>query len=103
MALDGAPTTALFNRLALDLPLDPDSRRQFEMLAERMATMLRPIVERAHDEGRLDRSIGTRQVVLVIRMISNLLLKHQSREEKQAVLVEVLALFRHGLLPRSVA
>ena len=102
MALDGAPTTALFNRLALDLPLDPDSRRQFEALAEQMTAMLRPIVERAHDDGRLDRAIGARQVVLVVRMISNLLLKHQSQEEKQAVLAEVLALFRHGLLPRPV-
>ena len=102
MALDGAPTTALFNRLALDLPLDPDSRRQFEALADRMAAMLRPIVERAHEGGRLDRSISARQVVLVVRMISNLLLKHQSREEKQAVLAEALALFHHGLLPRSL-
>lgn len=103
IALDGAATTALFHRLALDLPLDPGNRRHFEALAERMAEMLQPIVDRAHATGRLDPAIGARQVVLVVRMISNILLKHQSPEEKQAVLAELLALLDHGLLPRPVS
>ncbi|TCP34988.1 TetR/AcrR family transcriptional regulator [Sphingomonas sp. BK235] len=100
VVLEGASATALFTRLALDMPLDGADRAAFEGLRRRLELLFEPIAARAHRDGLLAPELGARDLVLAMRMLSGLLLKHGGEAERRQQLGDALRLLLVGLRPR---
>jgi AcrR family transcriptional regulator len=100
LAVRGAKTAALFNRLAADMPLDAESMAQFKALGGRLERVIQPAVDRAHAAGTLRLDAGAKEVVLGLRMVSGLLKSHPNDPETETVVDEALAILMRGLGPR---
>ena len=100
MVLKGAKASALFSRLAFEMPLDADNRAAFELLKSRLVELVQPFVDEAHADGRLRPGVTAEQIVLSMRMISGLLLPNLCEEDVRAQIAEALDLILEGLRPR---
>jgi len=100
LVMDGAQGSALYSRLASDMPFDAEHRAAFEKLGERLVRLLEPVAEKAHRDGALRADIGARQLMLVLRMLTGLLKPHLSRAEAEALIAEAMPLLTAGLRPR---
>ena len=96
----GQRATALYFRLAADLPLRGDRRAAFEALGRRAEAILAPYLERWHASGHLDRTIGSTELLLTVRMLSSLFLTPLDEEESDIRLPMVIKLVLNGLAPR---
>ncbi|MBY9061451.1 TetR/AcrR family transcriptional regulator [Sphingomonas yunnanensis] len=103
IVLDGAETAALFARLALDMPRDGADRAAFDGLRQRLERLFEPIAARAHRDGTLALELGARDLVLAMRMLSGLLLKHNSAAERRQQIDDALRLLLAGLRPRPTS
>jgi len=100
VVLDGAETATLFARLALDMPRDGADRAAFDGLRQRLERLFEPIAARAHRDGTLAPELGARDLVLAMRMLSGLLLKHNNAAERREQVDDALRLLLAGLRPR---
>ena len=103
VVLDGAETATLFARLALDMPRDGADRAAFDGLRQRLERLFEPIAARAHRDGTLAPELGARDLVLAMRMLSGLLLKHNNAAERRQQIDDALRLLLAGLRPRSIS
>ncbi len=101
MALAGVQASALFDRLAADLPMEGETRIALEDLALRLEGILSPFVDRGHADGSLDPRVTARQAMLALRMLGGLLLPQHSREAAEAMVAEAMPVLLHGLRPRG--
>jgi AcrR family transcriptional regulator len=101
VVLEGADAATLFARLALDMPRDGADRAAFDHLRRRLELLFEPIATRAHHEGTLARELGARDLVVAMRMLSGLLLKHNSATERRQQIDAALRLLLSGLRPRD--
>jgi AcrR family transcriptional regulator len=97
---EGRRATAIYVRLAADLPLQGERRAAFEALALRAAGVLQPFVARWHAEGTLDPAIDGLAVLVATRMVSGLFLRPEA-ENIDAELAAAVALVVRGLAPRG--
>lgn len=93
----GAKVSALFTRMAIELPLERDNFNEFHHLGARVASILEPLIAKAHDQGLLRPELGTYDVLLSMRMISGLLIPQMSDEEVQAKIDKAMELLMRGL------
>jgi AcrR family transcriptional regulator len=100
LVMDGAQGSALYSRLAADMPFDAEHRAAFDKLGERYVRLVQPVVEKAHGEGVLRPDIGARELLLVLRMLTGLLKPHLSPVEAQALVAKAMPLLMTGLRPR---
>ena len=103
VVLDGAETATLFARLALDMPRDGADRAAFDGLRQRLERLFEPIAARAHRDGVLAPELGARDLVLAMRMLSGLLLKHNNAAERREQVDDALRLLLSGLRPRPTS
>lgn len=103
VVLDGAETATLFARLALDMPRDGADRAAFDGLRQRLERLFEPIAARAHRDGTLAPELGARDLVLAMRMLSGLLLKHNNAAERRQQIDDALRLLLAGLRPRPIS
>ncbi len=96
----GALGSALFNRLAADMPLDDQNLAAFRDIGERTVRELEPFVAEAKAAGLVDAGVGANTFVLATRMVSALLLPHMSDEEMESEIDRGLAVIMDGLRPR---
>lgn len=93
----GARASALFTRLAIELPLERGHLDEMHQLGSRLGEALGPLVEKAHAEGVLRADIGAWELLLSMRMISGLLLPQMSDEQVRERIDEALKLLLGGL------
>lgn len=96
----GARASALFNRLAADMPLDEVNMTAFRAMGERSKRRLEPLVAQAKAAGLLDATVDAEQVLLATRMVSGLLLPNMTDAEVEAEIERGLAIIRNGMRPR---
>lgn len=96
----GALGSALFNRLAADMPLDDRNMAAFREIGERTVRKLEPFVAEARAAGLVGADTDAEKVVLATRMVSALLLPHMSDDEVAAEIERGLAVIMNGLRPR---
>lgn len=101
VVLEGADAATLFARLALDMPRDGADRTAFDGLRRRLERLFEPIAARAHRDGALAPELGARDLVLAMRMLSGLLLKHNNAAERREQVDDALRLLMAGLRPRG--
>lgn len=95
----GTQASALFQRIAVDIPLTGDNHERFEALRLRLARLLQPVAARAHHAGTLRPEVGADELVLVVRMLSGLVKHSLPDEETDATLAAALPLLLRGLHP----
>jgi len=96
----GAKVSALFTRLAIEIPIDFKHVEGFHALGQRVAAILVPVVERAHADGLLRPELGPKDLLLSMRMTSGLLIPQMSEEEVRERIEAAMALLMPGLRPR---
>ena len=77
----GALGSALFNRLAVDMPMAPEDVAAFKTIKERALSILAPVVERAKRGGLLDPNVEAADVLIAARMVSGLMLQHMNPDQ----------------------
>jgi len=77
----GALGSALFNRLAVDMPMAPEDVAAFKTIKERALGILAPVVERAKRGGLLASSVEASDVLIAARMVSGLILQHMNPDQ----------------------
>lgn len=101
IALRGAKTSALFDRLSVDMPLTEESNiAAFKALGLRLERLLQPLADRAHASGTLRADAGAKELVMAIRMVSGLIHSKRADPEVQVHVEDALALLMRGLGPR---
>jgi AcrR family transcriptional regulator len=100
---NGASTSALFARIAAELRQEDANLTSFRELGARLETALAPAVAQAQARGELAGHIGTRHLVIAVRMMNGLLLPAMSEAELAEQLSGALALLTEGLRPRPPA
>lgn len=95
----GARIADLFARLTVEIPLDDESYAAFKSLRGRFGTVLAPVVEKAHAEGRMRADADTETLLLAIAMISHLRAWKFGEDRKEKI-AEAVDLVLRGLLPR---
>lgn len=101
LALRGAKTSALFQRLAVDMPLDETKIAEFKALGARLERLIQPAIDRARAAGELRADATPKQVMTAARMIVGLLLLPKySQCEIEMVVSETLPIIMNGLRPR---
>jgi len=93
----GAKAAALFTRLAIEVKLDPEHLDDFHQLGTRVSALLQPLVDKAHEDGLLRPELGTKDLLLCMRMASGLLLPQMAEKEVQAHIDAALSLLMRGL------
>ncbi|MBT2189053.1 TetR/AcrR family transcriptional regulator [Sphingobium nicotianae] len=93
----GAEASALFRRLAMELPLEPEHLDGFHKLGERVTEILRPLVVKAHATGAMRPELGPKDLLLCIKMTSGLLLPRLSEVDVQAQIDAAISLLLRGL------
>ncbi len=93
----GAKASALFTRLAMELPLDPEHLDGFHRLGERVTEILRPLVAKAHATGVMHPGLGPKDLLLCIKMTSSLLLPKLSEVDVNAQIDAAISLLLRGL------
>lgn len=93
----GAKASALFTRLAMELPLDAEHLDGFHRLGERVITILEPLVVRAQADGTLRPELGPKDLLLCIKMTSALLLPKPSQADVEPQVDAAIALLLRGL------
>jgi len=93
----GAKASALFTRMAIELPLSRENLDDFHHLGERMAAIIQPLVDRGHADGVLRPDLGVIDILLSMRMISGLLLPQMSEAEIREKIDRSMALLMRGL------
>lgn len=96
----GARGSALFNRLAADMPMDEANMATFHAMGQRSQRRLEPLVAQAKDAGLLRQSVDAEQVLLATRMVSGLILPNMSDVEVEAAIERGLSIIADGLRPR---
>lgn len=96
----GAPISALFNRLAADMPLDQAYRAEFQRIGARVARFIRPAVEAAQRSGLLSSDLDPTQVLLAFRMVIGLLAMQKEGEERAQLIAEAVPIIMNGLRAR---
>lgn len=97
LLLRGANVSALFTRLAIELPLDNDHLDRFYVMGERVKALLQPVVDKAHADGLLRPELDAEDLLLCMRMMSGLLLPLMPENEKRQKLDGALAMLMKGL------
>lgn len=95
--LRGAKASALFTRMAIELPLSRENLGDFEHLGDRFTALVRPLVEKAHADGALRPEMGTTDVLLCMRMMSGLVLPQMTEEEIRMKVDRAMLLLMRGL------
>lgn len=98
--VNSAHASALFAKLAAEMPLERTDIAAFEQLGERLAPMFEPVATKAHADGALDGEVDARQLRLVTRMLGGLVYPYMTRDEMEARIEEALPLLLAGLRPR---
>ena len=93
----GAKASALFTRMAIELPLSRENLDDFQHLGARVTAVLQPLVDKGHADGALRRDLGAMDILLGMRMISGLLLPQMTEEEVHAKIDRAMFLLLHGL------
>lgn len=96
----GAESLALFARIAAELHLDCANIGRFQELRDRLERILAPIVVAAQARGEVADDISPRDLVLAIRMTSNLVQPYMTEAEVSVQLQAALRLLLNGLRPR---
>lgn len=99
LVTEGRETTALFARLAIDMPLDGENRQAFDDLKARLERLLIPLAARGHRDGTLSPKMGAHELAVAMRMLGALV-NPAPAERRQTLLEEALALMMAGLRPR---
>lgn len=99
LVTEGRETTALFARLAIDMPLDGENRQAFDDLKARLERLLVPLATRGHRDGTLAPKMGAHELAIAMRMLGALI-NPAPVERRQTLLEEALALVMAGLRPR---
>lgn len=99
LVTEGRETTALFARLAIDMPLDGENRAAFDDLRARLERLLVPIADRGHRDGALAPTMGAHELAITLRMLGALV-NPAPVCRRQTLLEEALALVMAGLRPR---
>lgn len=99
LVTEGRETTALFARLAIDMPLDGENRQAFDDLKARLERLLVPLAARGHRDGTLAPTMGAHELAIAMRMLGALI-NPAPVERRQTLLEEALALMMAGLRPR---
>ncbi|MEG8040641.1 helix-turn-helix domain-containing protein [Sphingomonas sp. LR60] len=99
LVTEGRETTALFARLAIDMPIDGENRQAFDDLRARLECLLVPLAERAHRDGTLAPTMGAHELAIAMRMLGALV-NPAPVCRRQTLLEEALALVMSGLRPR---
>ncbi|MEH3103321.1 MAG: helix-turn-helix domain containing protein [Sphingomonas phyllosphaerae] len=99
LVTEGRETTALFARLAIDMPLDGENRQAFDDLKARLERLLIPLAARGHRDGTLSPNMGAHELAIAMRMLGALV-NPAPVERRQTLLEEALALMMAGLRPR---
>lgn len=97
MLYRGAKASALFTRLATEMPLDQANLDGFHRLGQRVADMLQPLVDKAHADGALRPEVGTKELMIGMRMVSGLLLPKMPQKDVQTQIDVAMALLIRGL------
>lgn len=95
----GARASAMFQRIAADIPPDGDNRDRFEALRQRLARLLGPVAARAHAAGTLRLDVGPADLVLAVRMLSGLAKHSLPDHDVDADLTVAIGLLLRGLQP----
>lgn len=95
--LSGAKASALFTRMAIELPLSRENLDDFHHLGERVATIIKPLVDRGHATGALRADLGPLDILMCMRMISGLLIPQMSEDEIREKIDHAMALLARGL------
>lgn len=93
----GARSSALFNRLAAEMPLDDESIAALQRIGERTAFRIEPLVERARAAGMLRPDIDSSRIILAARMVSGLLLPHMTEAQIQQQIADAMPIVMSGL------
>jgi len=101
--LSGARASALFTRMAIELPLSRENLGDFHHLAERVATIIKPLIDKAHADGALRADLSAMDIMMCMRMISGLLIPQMSEEEIREKIDRAMALLMRGLRGDSPA
>lgn len=96
----GALGSALFARLAAEMPIGADNVAAFEAIGARSLRVIAPMVERARATGLLAPDMEPGDVLIAARMVSGLLRQHMSAEEVDAQIALGLRMVMNGLRPR---
>ncbi|WP_341208764.1 helix-turn-helix domain-containing protein [uncultured Sphingomonas sp.] len=99
LVTEGRETTALFARLAIDMPLNGENRQAFDDLKARLERLLVPLAARGHRDGTLAATMGAHELAIAMRMLGALI-NPAPVERRQTLLEEALALVMAGLRPR---
>ena len=97
--LRGAKASALFTRLAIEVPIKEEDVSGFHALGERVRAILKPIVEKAQADGVLRPEIGPNEILLAMRMVSSLMIPKMTNKEVKYTSEEALDLLMRGLMP----
>ena len=93
----GARPSALFNRIAAEMPLDPASVAALERIGEKAASRIQPIVERAQAAGLLRPDVNGQRIILAARMVSGMLLPHMTEEQIEQQIAAAVPIIMDGL------
>jgi len=99
LVVEGREATALFARLAIDMPLDGENRAAFDDLRARLERLLVPLAVRGHRDGMLAPTMGAHELAIAMRMLGALV-NPAPVCRRQTLLEEALALVMAGLSPR---
>lgn len=93
----GARSSALFNRLAAEMPLDAANVAALQRIGEQTACRIEPVVDRARAAGMLRPEIDATRIILAARMVSGLLLPHMSEAQIKQQIAEAMPIVMNGL------
>ncbi|WP_238940969.1 TetR/AcrR family transcriptional regulator [Sphingomonas beigongshangi] len=95
----GTRASAMFQRIAIDIPPTGENRDRFEVLRQQLARLLAPLADHAHADGTLRRDIDALDLVLVVRMLSGLAKQRFTDQDIDGDLTLALDLLQRGLRP----
>lgn len=100
MVAKGARASALFTRLAAEMPLDGDNLATFKALGSRLEKLIQPVIDKAHADGRMRCDLGADAFLLVLRMVGSLSSPYKPVDQTRADITAAIDMLMQGLTPR---